>query len=186
MKNIHLSSNQNRLPGFSLLALGASLFAYVLCKTGRFDSSTFYIGLILLITGGIQIATAVRAHQQRNFYAAATLLPLGIFWLSIIGCEVFPKLGFGSFPNSLTMFFYLSLWASFVAILFLRSFRQRLTMQFLYGTMMAFLLSLSLDQLREDNVFLVIGCVFGLFTAAIAVYTAIVQFLRRDSEVSYR
>ena len=43
-----------------------------------------------------------------------------------------------------------------VAILFLRSFRQGLSMQYLYGTMMVCLMSLSLDQLREGQIFLTI------------------------------
>ena len=185
MSNTCFIADQKRLPRFSLLALGGSLLAYVSCKSGMFASSTCYIGLILLVTGGIQIATAVHAHQQRDTYVAATLLPFGMFWLSIISYDVFPKLGVGSSPSSMTMFSYLSIWGLFVAILFLRSFRQRLSMQCLYGTMMACLLSLSLDQLRTDHVFLLIGCTFGLFAASIAVCTALVQFLKNDFDVPY-
>ena len=172
----YYSPEQKRLPRVGLLALAISLLAYVFCMSGMFESSATLIGIVLLVTGGIQILIGMHSQQQGHPYAAATLLPFGMFWLSIIGYEIFPKLGVGLPPNAVAMFSYLSIWALFVAILFLRSFRQRLAMQYLYGTMMICLLSLSLDQMRDDTVFLAIGCGFGLFSAFVAIYIALLAF----------
>ncbi|SDZ97314.1 Succinate-acetate transporter protein [Desulfuromusa kysingii] len=169
----YYSPEQKRLPRSGLLALAMSLMAYVVCMSGLFESSATLIGIVLLVTGAIQILIGMRSQQQGHPYAAATLLPFGMFWLSIIGYEIFPRIGIGLPPNAVAMFSYLSIWSLFVAILFLRSFRQRLAMQYLYGTMMVCLMALSLDQLREDSVFLAIGCVFGLFSALVAAYVAL-------------
>ncbi len=176
MNDISYSNQQKNLPPCGLLALGISLFAYIFCQASLFESSVYYLGIILLITGGIQIMIGMRSHQQGNSYAAAILLPFGLFWLSIIGYEIFPKLGFGQHPDSIAMFAYLTMWTMFVAIQFLGSFRRNLTMQYLYGTLMVCLLSLSIDQLREDWVFLAIGCVFGIVAAFVAISTALTQF----------
>ncbi len=176
MNTTYYTAEQKQLPGFGLLALGVSLLAYVFCKANIVENSACYIGYLLLIGGSIQIMTGMHSQKQGHPFAAGTLLPFGMFWLSIIGHEVFPKLGYGESPSTMATFSYLSLWALFVAILFLRSFRQSVSMQYLYGTMMVCLLSLSLDQLRDDQVFLVFGCVFGLGSALIAIYMAITQF----------
>ncbi|MCK4621043.1 MAG: acetate uptake transporter [Desulfuromonadales bacterium] len=176
MNDNSCSNQQKNLPPCGLLALGISLVAYIFCQAGLFESSVYYSGIILLIAGGIQIMIGLRSQQQGNSYAAAILLPFGFFWLSIIGYEIFPRLGFGQHPGSTAMFAYLTMWAMFVAIQFLGSFRQNLTMQYLYGTMMVCLLSLSIDQLREDQVFLAIGCVFGVVAAFVAISTALTQF----------
>ncbi len=162
-----------QLPSFGLLALGISLLTYIFYKVDMFESSAFYIGCLLLISGSIQIMVGMRSQKQGHPYAAGTLLPLGMFWLSIIGLEVFPKLGYGESPSAMVTVSYLSLWALFVALLFLRSFRQSISMRYLYGTMMIFLLLLSLDQVRDDQVFLLLGCVFGLCSALVAMYAAI-------------
>lgn len=162
-----------QLPSFGLLALGISLLTYIFYKADMFETSVFYIGCLLLISGSIQIMVGLRSQKQGHPYAAGTLLPLGMFWLSIIGLEVFPRLGYGASPSAMVTVAYLSLWTLFVAILFLRSFQQSLSMRYLYGTMMVCLLSLSLDQMRDDQFFLLLGCVFGFSAALVAMYTAI-------------
>ena len=172
----YYSSEQKNVPRLGLLALAFSLMAYVFCMSGKFESSATLIGVILLVTGSVQILIGMRSQQQGHPYAAATLLPFGMFWLSMIGYEIFPKLGIGLPPTGIAMFSYLSIWALFVSILFLRSFRQRLAMQNLYGTLMICLLSLSLDQMRADTVFLAVGCIFGIISAFVAIYMALLAF----------
>jgi succinate-acetate transporter protein len=173
MNTTHYTEEQKRLPSFGLLALGVSLLAYIFCKADMFEFSAYYIGCLLLLTGSIQIVVGIRSQKKGHPYAAGTLLPLGMFWLSIIGYEIFPMLGYGESPSAMATFLYLSLWALFVAILFLRSFRQSTSMRYLYGTMMVCLMLLSLDQLRNDQVFLLVGCAFGLCSALVAMYMAV-------------
>ncbi len=171
----YYTKEHKQLPGFGLLALGVSLLAYVFCKANIVESSACYVGLLLFISGSMQIMIGMRSQKRGNSYAAGILLPFGMFWLSLISYEIFPKLGYGDTPSAIATFSYLSLWMLFVAILFLRSFRHSLSTQALYGTMMACLMLLSLDQLRADQVFLIAGCIFGLCAALIAMYMAITQ-----------
>jgi succinate-acetate transporter protein len=111
--------------------------------------------------------------------SAVTLLPLGIFWLSLISYQVFPRLGIGQTPNSITMFSFLSLWGLFMALLFLGSFRQSLAVQVLYGAMMFSFLALAMDNLRDDRVFLFVGCLTGMVASGVAVYMFFAQLLQR-------
>ncbi len=129
---------QHRYPAVGLLALAITLTVYVLNQIEICRPSALYVGLVLVTGGGIQLFSGgVRSHQQGRSYAAATMLPLGIFWLSLISYDIFPELGLGRHPNSITMFSYLSLWGGmFMALLFLGSFRQNIAIQTLYGSMM--------------------------------------------------
>jgi len=170
------TDEHKQLPGFGLLALGVSLFAYIFCKANIVEHSACYIGGLLLISGTVQIVIGIHSQKRGHLYAAGILLPFGMFWLSLISYEVFPKMGYGETPGAIATFSYLSLWALFVTILFLRSFRHDLSMQSLYGTMMVCLMLLSLDQLRNDRVFLTTGCIFGLCASLIAIYMAMRRF----------
>jgi len=172
---------QRNLSYLGLMALGIGLFTYISYYAVMFESSAYYEGGILLAAAAIQIAIGLLCQKQERSYTAAILLPFGFFWLAIIGYEIFPKMGIGRHPDTMGMFAFLTLWALFVSLLFLSSFRQRLSMQFLTGSMMVTLLSLSLDKLREDTVFLAAGCVFGVLAAFVAVYMALVQFDERKS-----
>ena len=169
------SEQQGKLPNLGLLALAASLAIYVLSQIDHYRPPVFFTGTVLVLGGAVLLLSGIRSQQQGRTYAAATLLPLGIFWLSLISYEIFPELGLGRHPNSITMFSYLSLWGLFMAILFLGSFRQSLTTQMLYGAMMFSFLALAMDHLRVDRVFLLLGCSTGVFASAVAFYIALAQ-----------
>lgn len=166
---------QQRYPAIGLLALAITLTVYVLNQIEICRPSALSVGLVLVTGGGIQLFSGVRSHQQGRSYAAATMLPLGIFWLSLISYDIFPELGLGRHPNSITMFSYLSLWGMFMALLFLGSFRQNIAIQTLYGSMMFSFLALAMDHIRDDQVFLVLGCSMGGFASVVAVYMAFAQ-----------
>jgi len=167
---------QHRYPAIGLLALAVTLTVYVLNQIEVCRPSALAVGSVLVAGGCVQLFSGVSSHQQGRAYAAATLLPLGIFWLSLVSYDIFPELGLGRHPNSITMFSYLSLWGLFMAVLFLGSFRQNLAIQTLYGSMMFSFLALAMDHLRDDQVFLFIGCVMGGFASLVAGYMAFAQF----------
>ncbi|PLY04394.1 MAG: hypothetical protein C0622_02970 [Desulfuromonas sp.] len=165
------------LPKMGLLALAISLSAYISCQAGLLAKPTCLIVFILIVSGSVQIVSALRYQNQGRTRAAGTFLPLGIFWLSIIGYQIFPRLGIGRFPSSVAIFSYLSLWALFVAILFLASFHQNVAILSLYGSMMMSFMALAADQLRHDGIFLIIGCTCGFVAAFFAFYICLAQFL---------
>ncbi len=175
----YVQQQQDKLPTTGLLALAATLTIYILSLIEPCKPPVHITGIILLGGGCLQLLTGIRSQQQGQAYAAATLLPLGIFWLSLISYEISPQLGVGRHPDSITMFSFMSLWGLFVAILFLASFRQSVAIQTLYGAMMFFFLALAMDHLRDDRVFLYLGCSVGLFASLVAVYMVIAQGYNR-------
>lgn len=171
------SVSLQELPGPALLALALSLLIYLLSLLGPYRPPVLLTGIVLVCGGVIQLSYGLRSHQLGHPRAAAILLPFGFFWLSLISYNVFPELGIGRHPNAITMFSYLSLWGLFAAILFLGSFRRSLAVQILYGAFMCSLLALSMDHLREDQVFLLLGCLCGFVAVLTAIYIAVAQMV---------
>ncbi|MFO7576286.1 MAG: acetate uptake transporter [Pelovirga sp.] len=163
------------MPGPALLALAASLTFYLLSLLGTYRPPALVTGAVLVCGAAVQLLYGLRSQQKGDPQAAATLLPFGIFWLSLISYDIFPELGFGRHPNAITMFSFLSLWGLFVAILFLGSFRRSVAVQTFYGALMCSLLALSMNHLRNDQVFLVLGCLCGFLAALAATYIAVAQ-----------
>ena len=167
--------SQDNLPSLGLLSLAVTLAAYILNLSDYYQPPVCVTGTILLFGGGLQLFLGVWSHKQGRVCSACALLPLGIFWLSLISYEVFPALGLGSHPNPVTMFSFLSLWGLFLAVLFLGSFRQSVAIQTLYGFMMFSFAALAMDHLRADNVFLLIGCSTGIIASLVALYIALAK-----------
>ncbi|MDA3904207.1 MAG: acetate uptake transporter [Desulfuromusa sp.] len=170
-----MTTQQDRLPTLGLLALAVTLVAYIFSQIEPFNPPIYLTGAILLGGGCTQLLLGIRSQQQGHAYAAATLLPLGIFWLSLFSYEIAPQLGVGRHPDPVTMFSFMSLWGLFISIIFLASFRQSVAIQALYGAMMFFFLALAMDYLRADRVFLFVGSGTGIFASLVAAYMVIAQ-----------
>jgi succinate-acetate transporter protein len=174
-----LPSAVNKIPSIGLLALALSISTYAFSQTGYYSTPASTLGTVLLICGGIQIIAGMRSRQYGSLSATATMLPLGMFWLSLIGFEVFPRLGLGQTPGAVTMVAYLSMWGLFAAILFLGSFQQSRALQLVFSTLMFCLLFLAMGKLRNNPVFLVIGGVSGIICGLAAGYTGLAQLFNQ-------
>ncbi|SHJ38518.1 hypothetical protein SAMN02745165_02262 [Malonomonas rubra DSM 5091] len=170
---------ENKIPSLGLLALALSITTYAISQTGYLSTPAATLGTALLLGGGLQIMAGIRSRNAGSPSATATMLPLGLFWLSLIAFEVFPKLGLGKTPGAVTMVAYLSMWGLFAAILFLGSFQQSRALQLVFSTLMFCLLFLAMGKLRDNAVFLLIGGVSGLICGAAACYTAMAQLFNQ-------
>jgi hypothetical protein len=106
-------------------------------------------------------------------------MPLGLFWLSLIGFEIFPELGFGRHPSPVAMVAYLSMWGFFAALLFLGSFRQNHALQLIYGALMICLLLLAMGNLKENPLLLLFGSLAGIICGLAAGCTALAQLYQQ-------
>lgn len=174
-----LPAPQNKIPSLGLIALALTISTYAFSQTGLYTTPASTLGTVLLLGGGMQIMAGMRSRQYGSLSATATMLPLGMFWLSLIGFEVFPQLGFGQTPGAVTMVAYLSMWGLFAAILFLGSFQQSRALQLVFSALMFCLLFLAMGKLRNNPVFLVIGGISGVVCGLAAGYTGLAQLFNQ-------
>ncbi len=163
-------------PSLGLLALCVTLITYSVGHLGPLKPPPTSLGTVLLLGGILQIYAGLCSRRGgRQATTTVALLPLGLFWLSLIGLEIFPALGFGEPPSPAARVAYLSMWGFYASLLFLNSFQQHRLLQTLFGSLMICLLLLALGSLRENRVFLVSGGVAGLIAGLAAGYTALAQ-----------
>ncbi len=172
-------SSRNKIPSLGLLALAISISTYAFGQTGLATPPATTLGTVLLLGGGLQIMAGMRSRHCGSLSATATMLPLGLFWLSLIAFEVFPTLGFGQTPGAVTMVAYLSMWGLFAAILFLGSFQQSRALQLVFAALMFCLLFLAMGKLRGNPVFLIIGGISGVVCGLAAGYTGLAQLFNQ-------
>jgi succinate-acetate transporter protein len=167
------------LPPLGLLALAPTISLYPLSRADILHISPSLLGLILILGGATQISAGLDARRNGNHSGAATLIPLGLFWLSLLGLYIFPALGLGARPSAVAMTSYLSLWGLFAAILYLGSFRQSRIIRLLFGAMMISLLALGLAEIRGNTVFLQCAAIAGTASGLAALYAGLARSLNR-------
>lgn len=167
------------LPPLGLLALAPTICLYTLSRAELVHINPSLLGLILILGGATQVSSGLNARQNSNHCGSATLIPLGLFWLSLLGFYIFPTLGLGDQPSAVAMTSYLTLWGIFAAILYLGSFRQSRVIQVLFGSMMICLLSLGLAEIRDNQVFFYCAAITGSLSGLSALYAALAQVLNQ-------
>ncbi|MDT8419030.1 MAG: acetate uptake transporter [Desulfuromonadales bacterium] len=165
------------LPPLGLLALAPTIILYTLTQAELLQISPSLLGLMLILGGSTQFSAGLTARQQGNISGSATLIPLGLFWLSLLGLKIFPDLRLGSSPSPAAITAYLSMWGLFAAILYLGSFRQSRIVQMLFGTLMACLLSLGMAEIRGNIVFFYTAAAAGGACGMAAFYIGVAQLL---------
>lgn len=175
----NLSAAHKRIPSYGLLAMAVCISAYALNLSGLLEISAATLGVLFPVCGCLQIMAGLHAGQSGNQSAAAVMLPLGMFCLSLTGFEVFPRLGIGHSPEAATLGAYLTMWALFAAILFLGSFQQCRVLQAVFANLLFCLLFLALGILSENPAFLLTGGICGIICGVSASYTAVAQLLNR-------
>ncbi|PLX95172.1 MAG: hypothetical protein C0619_01640 [Desulfuromonas sp.] len=165
------------LPALGLLALTPTIILYTLNQAQLLQISPSLLGLVLILGGATQFSAGLNARQQGNNSGSATLIPLGLFWLSLLGLQIFPDLHLGSSPSPAAITAYLSMWGLFAAILYLGSFRQSRMVQILFGTLMACLLSLGMAEIRGNIVFFYTAAAAGSTCGVTAFYIGVAQLL---------
>lgn len=179
MDKLAADNCHNSIPSLGLLALALTIITYAFNRAGLIQPPVTSLGTVLLLGGGLQILAGVRTKPAGNATASATLLPLGLFWLSLIGFEIFPSLGFGKHPSPVAMVAYLSMWGFFAALLFLASFRQSRALQLVFSTLMICLMLLALGTLKENPVLMLCGSLSGIISGLAAGYTSMAQLYNR-------
>jgi len=167
------------LPPLGLLALAPTIVFYTLCRADILNISPSLLGLILILGGATQVSAGLNARQKGNHPGSATLIPLGLFWLSLLGFYVFPALGLGTRPSAVAMTSYLTMWGMFAAILYLGSFRQSRVIQVLFSTLMVCLLSLGMAEIRDNTVFFYCSAIAGTGCGLTALYAGVAQVLNQ-------
>ena len=181
MNKFASSLQHNSLPSLGLLALALTITTYAINQAGLIHPPATSLGTVLLFGGGLQILAGLRSPQSASSAASTTLLPLGLFWLSLIGFEVFPQLGVGNPPSPVAMVAYLSMWALFSALLFLSSFRQSRALQLVFAGLMFCLMFLALGTLKDNPLLLLGGSLAGILSGLAAGYTGLAQLYNRWS-----
>lgn len=172
-----LPATRCALPAVGLLALVPTISLYPLTRAGLVHISPSLLGLILILGGAIQFSSGLTARKQGNHSGSAALIPLGMFWMSLLGFHIFPALGLGEQPNAVAMTSYLTMWGFFAAILYLGSFRQSKVIQTLFGSLMICLLSLGLAEIRENPVYFYSAAIAGSVCSLSALYAGVAQTL---------
>ncbi|MBI4137086.1 acetate uptake transporter [Candidatus Roizmanbacteria bacterium] len=160
-----------------LLGFGMTTVLLNLHNVGLYDMNSMILAMGLFYGGVAQIIAGGMEWKKGNTFGTTAFLSYGLFWLTLVGLLVLPKLGLAQAADPLSMGWYLLMWGILTVCFFVGTLRLNFALQFVFGTLTILFFLLALGDFTGNEMFTVYAGYEGVLCGSSAIYTAIAQVL---------
>ena len=177
IRNFRIEDTTANPAPLGLLGFGMTTVLLNLHNAGLFPIGTMILAMGIFYGGMAQIFAGIMEFRKNNTFGTTAFLSYGLFWLTLVGLLVFPKLGWGEAPGMVAMASYLIMWGLFTFFMFIGTFRLNGALQFVFGSLTLLFFLLAIRDITGSAVIGTIAGIEGIICGASAIYTAIAQVL---------
>lgn len=168
----------NANPGpLGLMGFGMTTVLLNIHNAGFFPLNATIVAMGIFYGGLAQVIVGIMDWKKNNTFGTTAFTSYGLFWLSLVGIWVLPRLGWAEAPSSQAMAAFLFMWGLFTFFMFIGTLRISRALQVVFGSLalLFFLLALG-DYTGSETIGKVAGYE-GILCGFSAIYTAIAQVL---------
>jgi uncharacterized protein len=133
----------------------------------------FYGGIAQIIAGAMEF-------KKGNTFGLTAFTSYGLFWISLVGLWVFPKLGWTVATPEHYMGFYLFMWGVFTLFMFFGTLRANRALQFVFGSLVVLFFLLAIRDWTGSKAIGVLAGWEGIVCGASAIYLAMAEVLNES------
>ncbi len=174
MKIIDTTSNPAPL---GLLGFGMTTVLLNLHNAGAYGLGGMILAMGIFIGGMAQIFAGIMEWKKGNTFGTTAFTAYGLFWLSLVGLLVMPKLGWTAASNNIEMAAYLALWGVFTSFMFIGTLRLNRMLQVVFASLALLFFLLALGDITENGAIKTFAGIEGIFCGFSAIYGAMAQVL---------
>ena len=146
-------------------------------NAGFFGLDAMILAMAVFYGGIAQVFAGMFEWRKNNTFATTAFISYGIFWLTLAGIIVFPKLGLAEKPSEVAMGSYLAMWGLLSFVMFIGTLRLNRALQVTFFLLVvAFALLSAGDFLGDKNLTRIAGYE-GIVLGFAAMYTGLAQVL---------
>jgi succinate-acetate transporter protein len=127
-----------------LLGFGMTTVLLNIHNAGYYELNTMILSMGIFYGGIAQILAGIMEWKKNNTFGTTAFTSYGLFWLTLVGLILLPKLGLGEAASKSAMAAYLAMWGLFTLVMFIGTLRLNRALQFVFLslTLLFFLLAL--------------------------------------------
>ncbi len=172
-----MEKNYSNPAPLGLMGFGMTTVLLNIHNAGVFPLNTMIIAMGLFYGGIAQIIAGIMEFKKANTFGTTAFTSYGLFWLSLVGIWVIPKLGFGEAASSFSMGFYLLMWGIFTLYMAIGTLKISKALQFVFFSLTTLFFLLSIADFTGSLVIKTIAGIEGIFCGFTAIYAAMAQVL---------
>ena len=160
-----------------LLGFGMTTVLLNLHNAGFFALGSMILSMGIFYGGIAQIIAGILEWKKNNTFGATAFLSFGLFWLTLVGLLVMPKIGWGDANDKVAMASYLFMWGLFTAIMFIGTLKLNRALQFIFASLALLFFLLSIADATGSAAVKTIAGYEGTICGLSAVYAGLAQVL---------
>jgi len=160
-----------------LLGFGMTTVLLNLHNAGFFALGSMILSMGIFYGGIAQIIAGIFEWKKNNTFGATAFSSFGLFWLTLVGLLVMPKIGWGDANDKVAMASYLFMWGLFTAIMFIGTLKLNRALQFIFASLALLFFLLSIADATGSAAVKTIAGYEGIICGLSAVYAGLAQVL---------
>ena len=174
VKNLDMTANPAPL---GLMGFGMTTVLLNLHNAGFFALGSMILAMGIFYGGLAQIIAGIQEWKKNNTFGATAFTSYGIFWLSLVGLLILPKMGLADAPDKTSMAAYLAMWGLFTAIMFIGALKTNRALQFVFASLTILFFLLALGEITGNSTITIIAGYEGIICGLSAIYAGLAQVL---------
>jgi len=171
-----VDSTANPAP-LGLLGFGMTTVLLNLHNAGFFALGSMILAMGIFYGGIAQIIAGLMEWKKGNTFGTTAFTSYGLFWLSLVGLLVMPKVKWGDATESVAMGAYLFMWGLFTAVMFIGTLKINRRLQFVFGSLAVLFFLLAAGDWTGNEAITRIAGWEGIICGFSAIYAALAQVL---------
>jgi len=160
-----------------LMGFGMTTVLLNIHNAGIYELGSMILTMGIFYGGLAQIIAGIMEWKKGNTFATTAFTSYGLFWLSLVGLILLPKLGWYQAASDSAMVAYLFMWGLFTSVLFIGTLRLNRALQFVFFTLALLFFLLALSDYTGNALIASIAGWEGIVCGLSAIYTGLAQVL---------
>lgn len=174
-----MSNNYANPAPLGLMGFGMTTILLNIHNAGFFPLDSMILAMGIFYGGLGQVFVGMMCFKRGDTFGTTAFTSYGLFWLTLVGLIVMPKMGLPACPASF-MGCYLALWGIFSGFMFIGSLRYPVAKQIVFGSLTLLFVLLALRDFTGNETIGLIAGFEGIFCGASAIYFAMALVLNGE------
>jgi succinate-acetate transporter protein len=163
-----------------LMGFGMTTVLLNIHNAGFFPIDAMILAMGIFYGGLSQVIVGIMCFKRGDTFGTTAFTSYGLFWLTLVGLLVLPKMGLAEPSPHAFMGWYLALWGLFTAFMFVGSLRYPTAKQVVFGSLTILFALLALRDFTGSELIGTIAGYEGIFCGLSAIYFAMAQVLNAE------
>ena len=171
-----LDTTANPAP-LGLLGFGLTTVLLNFHNAGFFALDSMILAMGIFYGGVAQIIAGIMEWKKNNTFGTTAFTSYGLFWLSLAGVLILPKVGLAETANPTAMGYYLFMWGLFTAVMFIGTLKLNRALQFVFASLTILFILLAIGDWTGNAMIKTVAGYEGVICGFSAIYTGLAQVL---------